>query len=250
VPPEPAVQHPNPDPDQGVFETILVVDDAPVRLDAHLERLAGSVARLYGVELPELEGLVRERARGGGYGRMRLSIRPRGAELEPLILVAPFDPRYLFPSGDFASALETLWVDAGYGEHKWNDRDLLNRAEARTGPSVPLLVRGDGTVLEASRANVFAVRGGGLLTPPLDSQVLPGIARRDTAMAASDRGIEVVEEPISRDQLLDADEVFLTNSLRGVEPVRAIDGVPIAAAGPVTTTLANALRARWLGDSP
>lgn len=234
-----------------MFETILVFENKPVRLDAHLERLAVSVERLYGIELPDLRDLVRDRARGGELGRMRLSVRPRGNDLEPLVVVAPFDPNNVFPTGSFASGLETLWVDAGYGEHKWNDRDLLSRAEARAVPgAVPLLTRGDGTVLEASRANLFAVRAGRVLTPPLDTEILPGIARQDTIAAAAECLIEVHEEPISHAELLSADEVFLTNSLRGVEPIREIDGSPIAAEGPMTTALAAALRTLWFPNSP
>lgn len=232
-----------------MFETILVVDDKPVRLEAHLQRLAASVERLYEIELPDLRDLVRDRARGGELGRMRLSVRPRGGELEPLVVVAPFDPNNVFPTGSFTSSLETIWVDAGYGEHKWNDRDLLSRAEARAEPgAVPLLVRDDDTVLEASRANLFAVRGGRVLTPPLDAAILPGIARQDTIAAAAECLIEVHEEPISRTELLSADEVFLTNSLRGVEPIRALDGNPIAAEGPITTALAAALRTLWFDN--
>lgn len=234
-----------------MFETILVFDDAPVRLEAHLERLAASVKRLYGLDLPDLRDLVRARARGGELGRMRLSVRPRGGELEPMIVVAPFDPNNVFPTGSFASRLETLWVDAGYGEHKWSDRDLLSRAEARAEPgAVPLLVRDDGSVLEASRANIFAVREGRVATPPLDAEILPGVARQDTIAAAAECLIEVHEEPISQAELLRADEVFLTNSLRGVEPVKAIDGTPIPAEGPITTALAGALRTLWFRNSP
>ncbi|MDX6624263.1 MAG: para-aminobenzoate synthetase / 4-amino-4-deoxychorismate lyase [Solirubrobacterales bacterium] len=251
MPLEPAAQHPSPDPGQGVFETILVFDDTPVRLEAHLERLAASVARLYEIELPNLRDLVRARARGGELGRMRLSVRPQGDRLEPLIVVAPFDPNNVFPTGSFTSSLETLWVDAGYGEHKWNDRDLLSRAEARAEPgAAPLLVRTDGTVFEASRANLFAVREGRVVTPPLDSEILPGIARQDTITAAAECLIEVHEEPLTRDQLLGADEVFLTNSLRGVEPIRALDGEPIEPEGPITTALAGALRTLWFRNQP
>ena len=251
MPPQPAALHPSPDPGQGVFETILVFDDTPVRLDAHLERLAASVARLYAIELPDLRDLVRARARGGELGRMRLSVRPHGGRVEPLIVVAPFDPNNVFPTGSFTSSLETLWVDAGYGEHKWSDRDLLSRAEARAVPgAVPLLVRDDGTVLEASRANLFTVREGRVVTPPLDSEILPGIARQDTIAAAAECLIEVHEERISHQELLSADEVFLTNSLRGVEPIRAIDGSPIAAEGAITTALAGALRTLWFRNSP
>jgi len=249
--PAPAAPHPSPDPGQGVFETILVFDDAPVRLEAHLKRLAASVAKLYSIELPDLRDLVRSRARGGELGRMRLSLRPRRGELEPLIVVASFDPNNVFPTGSFTSSLETLWVGGGYGDHKWNDRDLLTRAEARAEPgAVPLLTRVDGTVLEASRANLFAVHEGRVLTPPLDSEILPGIARQDTIDAAAECLIEVREERISHQQLLAAEEIFLTNSLRGVEPIRAIDGDPIAVEGPITTALAGALRTRWFRNAP
>lgn len=251
MPPAAEPQHPRPDPADGVFETILVFEDRPIELEAHLARLAASVRALYDVELPDLRDLVRARARGGGLGRMRLSVEPRGARLDPFVVVAPFDPNNVFPTGSFVSSLRTLVVDRGYGAHKWSDRALLTRVEAATEPSaVPLLVLPDGTVLEASRANLFAVREGRILTPPLDGEILPGVARQHTIEVAEEALFEVVEEPLALADLAAADEVFLTNSLRGVEPVKAIDGEPIPVEGPITTALAAALRSRWFRGAP
>jgi para-aminobenzoate synthetase/4-amino-4-deoxychorismate lyase len=233
----------------GVFETILIFEDRPVELDAHLQRLAASVRTVYDCEPPDTRELVLGNARGGWLGRMRLTVEPlpRGG-LDASVLVAPFDPNNVFPTGDFASELKTLVVDRGYGEHKWADRAMLSRAEAEAGPgAAPLLVREDGTVLEGSRATLFVVRGRTVSTPPLDGEILPGVARAGLLEVAEECGIEVVEERIDIKALIAADEVFLTNSLRGIEPVRAVDGEAIASEGPITTALAEGLRQRWFG---
>jgi para-aminobenzoate synthetase/4-amino-4-deoxychorismate lyase len=233
-----------------VIETILIFEDRPIELESHLARLESSVRAVYGEGAPDARELVLSRARGSGLGRMRLTVAPiASGGFSSLVAVAAFDPHNVFPTGPFASKLTTMTVDRGYGEHKWADRALLSRAEAAAGPAaVPLLVSEAGTVLEASRANVFAFRGGRLLTPPLDGSILPGIARTGVIDVAGDRGIEVSEERLDLDALRDSDEVFLTGSLRGVEPVRALDGEELFDEGPVTTELAAALRRRWLGS--
>jgi para-aminobenzoate synthetase/4-amino-4-deoxychorismate lyase len=232
-----------------VFETILVVDGRPIELEAHIDRLAASLRSVYGGELEDPSDLVLSRSQGGSLGRLRLTVAPTdGGEFERHVVVAAVDPKDVFPSGPFASVLTALWVDRGQGEHKWADRDLLSRAEAAAGAgAVPLLVAADGRVLEASRANVFVVREGRLLTPPLDSSILPGIAREGVIEVAASCGITVEERCIDLDLLRGADEVFLTGSIRGVEPVREIDGDPLPEDGEVTAELAAGLRERWLG---
>jgi para-aminobenzoate synthetase/4-amino-4-deoxychorismate lyase len=249
APPASAIQSPRPDQRDGVFETILIFEDRPIELEAHLRRLAASVRALYGEDPPETRDLVLGRARGGWLGRMRLTVEPmsRGG-LDASVVVAPFDPNNVFPTGDFTTELATLAVDRGYGAHKWADRDLLSRAEAAAGPgAVPLLVGADGTVFEASRANLFIVAGGIVRTPPLDGEILPGVARGGVLEVAAEYGFEVAESAFDGEALRGADEVFLTGSLRGVEPVRAIDGEEIPSEGPITTALAAGLRQRWFG---
>jgi para-aminobenzoate synthetase/4-amino-4-deoxychorismate lyase len=91
----------------------------------------------------------------------------------------------------------------------------------------------DGSVLEASRANVFVVENGSVVTPPADGRLLPGVTRARVVELAGVR-----EEPIDLDRLHAADEVFLTGSVRGVEPVAGRDG-------PVTRLVAGRLRRHW-----
>lgn len=245
--PAAAIQRPRPDQRHGVIETFLIVDDSPVELDAHLSRLAASVRALYGEEPPDARDLVISRARGGELGRMRLTVAPLGSGgFEVYVVAASVEPTDVFPTGERGASLFTMTVDRGLGEHKWADRAVLERAEAM-GPrdSVPLLVSEDGDVLEASRGNIFAVREGRLLTPPLDGRILPGVARARVIEIAAELGIEVDEEPIRLTEMRDFEEVFLTGSVRGVEPARALDGEDLPTGDRVTTLLAAELRGRW-----
>ncbi|MGB7686431.1 MAG: aminotransferase class IV, partial [Solirubrobacterales bacterium] len=197
--PAAATQRPRPDHRHGVIETFLIVDDRPVELDAHLARLSASVEALYGEEPPPSRDLVISRARGGGLGRLRLTVEPVAAGgFEVYFFVASVEPATVFPTGELAANLFTMTVDRGLGEHKWADRAVLERAEAM-GPrgGVPLLVTDEGEVLEASRGNIFTVRDGRVLTPPLDGRILPGVARARVIEIAAECGIEVEEEPIA-----------------------------------------------------
>ena len=164
-------------------------------------------------------------------------------------MVAAVEVEKRFPTGPFASALKTMRVDRGQGAHKWADRDLLAEAEATAGAgAVPLLVATDGQVLEASRANVFVVHEGRLLTPPLDGSILPGIARNGVIEVALSRGVPVGEEPLGLDLLQAAEEVFAD----GVDPRRGAGARNRrrAAAGGRRDhrQLAAGLRERWFGE--
>lgn len=234
---------PAPDRELGLFETLLIFDGEPVELDSHLDRIAGSLRALFGAELPPgLAEEARERARGARLGRMRITIGPDGSGAT--LATQEVDAVDFFPTWERAAALRSLSCDGGLGAHKWADRRALGEVEE--GP-VPLLFdRGD-EVLEAARANVFAVHDGVLKTPAADGRILPGIARAGAIAAAREAGIEVVEGPLRRDELPTADEVFLTGSVRGVEPARSLDGAPLALAGELSRRVGEGLRRRWLG---
>jgi para-aminobenzoate synthetase / 4-amino-4-deoxychorismate lyase len=246
----PVAEPMRPDPQSGVFETMLVVDGSPVELDAHLERMGASLEALFGAGTPPVAAeLVFEQARSIPLGRLRLTVSPdRDGRLRAEVATAEMGPALVFPSAELATALRSHVVQDGLGAHKWADRRLLEGLEATqpTG-SVPLLIDGDGSVLEASRANVFAVRGGTLLTPPADGRILPGIARRGAIEVAAEEGIEVREEAMGLAVLLQAEEVFLTGSVRGVEFVSSVDGAATAPGGEVSERIVAGLRRRWLG---
>lgn len=85
----------------------------------------------------------------------------------------------------------------------------------------------DGTVSEGAGENLFVILKGRILTPPAASSILSGITR-DTAMTlARDLGIEVVEQPIPREMLYAADEIFLTGTAAEITPVRSVDRLAV-----------------------
>jgi para-aminobenzoate synthetase/4-amino-4-deoxychorismate lyase len=242
----------SPDPAKGVFETMLVLDGEPVELDAHLNRLAGSVAALYGGDLPgDAADRVRAGASGLSRGKLRITIAPAiEPRLEVQIATAPVAAAAIFPPYPGGVALRSVTVDGGLGRHKWADRRLIERAEAGLAPGeLSLLVDRDGAALEASRASLFAVGDGWLATPPADGRILPGIARRRTIEAAREAGVEVREEPQPL-QALEGREVFLVGSVRGIEPALALDGAALPPPGPLSARIAAGLRRHWLQAPP
>jgi branched-chain amino acid aminotransferase len=115
---------------------------------------------------------------------------------------------------------------------------LAKREVTRLGYDEAIMLDTAGLVSEASGENVFIVRDGALKTPPLPS-VLEGITRDAVIRIARDKGIPVIEQPFTRDELYVADEAFLTGTAAELTPIREVDDRAIGAGsrGPVTRTL-------------
>jgi branched-chain amino acid aminotransferase len=115
---------------------------------------------------------------------------------------------------------------------------LAKREVTRLGYDEAVMLDTSGLVAECSGENIFIVRRGVLKTPPLVS-VLEGITRDSVIRIARDKGIEVVEQSITRDEVYTADEMFLTGTAAEITPVRELDDRPIGAGsrGPITKTI-------------
>jgi branched-chain amino acid aminotransferase len=100
-----------------------------------------------------------------------------------------------------------------------------------------------GLVAEATIANVFLVRDGCLVTPWTRDSLLPGITRRSVLDIAGMLGIEAAEKPVTAEELLDADEVFLTGTAIGLVPVAAVDERTYPPEHPVFDALNDAYKA-------
>lgn len=236
----------NPDPSRGLFETLLVLEEQPVALGRHLERLGRSARELYAVELPPQLATDAVAACGGTVlGRLRIDLTIEEGEVGWETAVKAVDPDEFFPPWERGATLCSVDAAQWSGAHKLADRDWLERKERELGEAVPLLIGADGAVLEAGRANVFAVLDGALATPPLDGRILPGTARAATVELASELGIEVAARPLSGDDLRRSGEVFLTSSVRGIRPARSLDGTALPG-HETTDRLAAELRRRWL----
>ncbi len=110
---------------------------------------------------------------------------------------------------------------------------LARRDAARRGYDIGIMLGTDGFLAEGSIESIFIVKDGVLKTPPL-GRVLASITRMSILQAVSGIGIPTREDPISADELLDADEVFTAHTGIKVEPVNRLENRELQAPGPIT----------------
>jgi branched-chain amino acid aminotransferase len=110
----------------------------------------------------------------------------------------------------------------------------------------------DGLVSEGAGENLFVIKNGEILTPPLAASILGGITRDTVIRLARERGIEVRESPIPRELLYLADELFFTGTAAEITPVRSVDRLPVGPGkrGPITEALQTAFFGLFQGKTP
>jgi branched-chain amino acid aminotransferase len=243
----------------GLFETMRTWGGRPVLLARHRARLMRSAARL-GIAVPH-ESLPDEHAIAdlmaaeglAGDCVLRLTLTGGRSPSDPGLawlktMHLPFDMR---ANGlDVILGGDILHRDDPLARHKtlnyWG-RWLVHEQAIALDADEALLGTPDGIVWEGTRTNLFLVRGGRLLTPSLDGPVLPGIMRQVVLERALVLGIDREEAEISYADLDAADELFLTNAVRGIQAVRSTPGRRLPAPGPATVRLETELH-RWLAS--
>ena len=128
---------------------------------------------------------------------------------------------------------------------------LAKREVIKAGYDEAIMLDTEGYVSEGSGANIFIVKNGVLKTTPLTS-ILQGITRASIIQLAKDRGLDIVEERFSRDELYIADEAFFTGTATEVTPIIEVDDRIIGSGkpGPATTSLKEAFFAIVKGKDP
>jgi branched-subunit amino acid aminotransferase/4-amino-4-deoxychorismate lyase len=116
---------------------------------------------------------------------------------------------------------------------------------AAAGSDDVLCVTPSGLICETCRANIFVIQHGRLHTPPLEGPLLPGVMRELVIRCASAIGLNVEEATVLLADVQSAEEVFLTNAVRGIVPVSQLLGREFPAPGPITADLRGRLLA-WL----
>ena len=121
---------------------------------------------------------------------------------------------------------------------------LAQQAARAAGVDDAILVDDDGRIFEGATSNIFLVRGGGLVTPPAEGDILPGVLRAKVEELATAAGIPVVEACARVADLRPDDGMLLTSSVRGIVPVESVDGVQLQvdehAAGAVRSLVGEA----------
>jgi len=135
-------------------------------------------------------------------------------------------------------APNTLPALAKAGANYMNSQ-LIKMEALANGYSEGIALDASGYVSEGSGENIFLVRDGKILTPPLGASVLPGITRDSVLTLARDLGIPVIETLVPRELLYIADEVFFTGTAAEITPIRSIDRIKVGQGrrGPVAEQL-------------
>ncbi|MGF1430596.1 aminotransferase class IV [Kitasatospora sp. LaBMicrA B282] len=242
----------------GVFETVKTVHGQTFALTRHLDRLTRSAVGL-GLPAPDVQAVRKGceavvAANPMPLGRLRITytggLAPLGSERgdAPPTLVVALGSATQRPD---TTAITTVpWTRnehsavAGLKTTSYAENVVALAHARRHGASEAVLANTAGRLCEGTGSNVFVVLDGRLLTPPLTSGCLAGITR---ALVADWCGAEEADLPYSA--LQEADEVFLTSSLRDVQAVTRIDDRELPAPGPVTARAMELFAARSAEDT-
>ena len=242
---------------RGLFETFRAIAGRPIyRLAEHMARLEAGAAFLgipmavtrHGVE--DAAGALMDRC-GLDDARVRLTLTagPEGGSPSVLIQARAATD---YPPEMYRTGVAAVIARVRRNETSPLSRfkslscldNILAREEARAAGAVEaILLNTRGTVAEGSVSNVFIVRGGGLVTPPVEDGALPGVTRGAVLEMAQEADIPARERSVTREELLRADEAFVTNSVACVLPLSSIHGAAVGSGSPgeVTRVLGDAL---------
>jgi len=235
----------------GLFETMRAYGGQVFRLDSHLNRLARS-AEILGlpIETPDLKGAVMDTIQANKLSdaRVRITVSIGEGEMTPdpstcnkptvLILAGHYEPypEQVYEKG-FRAIVSTIRRNSQSPLSRLKSANylesILARQEARAaGVDEALCLNERGLLAEASMSNIFLVADGILKTPGQESGILPGITRETILELALPLGINTLEHDIRLDELFQAQEAFLTNSLIEVMPLTEVDGKAIGSGRP------------------
>jgi branched-chain amino acid aminotransferase len=253
---------------EGVYETMRTYHHRPFVYDRHTRRLRQS-ARMIALDVPfsddDLAAHIRDTMAAATLGDDEAYIRvllTRGigdltydpiATPDPsvVIIVKPqVDP----PPAAYRDGVAVAMVDI-IRNHPASvnpiikSNNLMNSALAmqealRRGAFEGVMRNYRGELSECTTANLFIVKNGVVLTPPLDSGLLPGITRELVFEIGRGEGLDVRDEVLRDDDLYGADEAFLTSTTREAVPIVQVDDRTIGSGkpGPITITLLEAFR--------
>ncbi|MFQ5688229.1 MAG: aminodeoxychorismate lyase [Candidatus Scalindua sp.] len=249
----------------GIFETLRSYKGEPFKLTEHLERMRCSAEKLKitsvysNAEISEsITKLLEKNSVQDAYIRITLSRGEGGSTLQMsdnlrptiLIQVKPFTPyeKKLYEEGmSLAVSGHRRSTTSPIYSHKTTNllTSILLKEEAKDKSAHDSIVLNtDGYVAECIVSNIFMVKDGSVVTPSLDTNILPGITRKTVLEICKNSGISAREECFEIETLIKAEEVFITNSLMEIMPVSRIEDNKIGKASPgeITQQLMSAYK--------
>jgi branched-chain amino acid aminotransferase len=251
----------------SVYETLRTYGGRPFHLDRHLRRLRRSAGRL-GIDIPLGDDVLARRtgevlaraanaestirivvSRGVGDISYRFD-RVKGPTV--VISAKPLEP---FPEDTYTQGIAVAVVslrrnppdalDPAIKSSNLLNNVLATREAQAKGALEAILLNHRDEIAEGAGSNVFVVKAGEVLTPPLSAGILPGITREVLLELAPAAGVTMREQALRLPDLLGADEAFITSTLKELAPIARVDGRSVGSGrpGPLTACLLKAYRA-------
>jgi len=258
---------------EGIYETLRTYHGRLFLYERHTRRLRNS-ARMISLDVPftdqQLGGQIRDTIAASGltgetYVRVLVTRGVGDLTYDPgatpvpsmVIIVKPHvgPPAEVYEQGVRAVICDIVRNHPGTVNPMIKSNNLMNSALAmqealKRGGFEGIMRNYKGELTECTTSNLFIVRDGAAVTPPLDAGLLPGITREFLFDVGTEVGIDVLEQPLRDADLFGADEAFLTSTTREVVPIVTVDDKTIGTGkpGPVTKTLLDGFRKRALAD--
>ena len=243
----------------GAFETLVTYRGVPFAFSRHYQRLQHSIAGLGLAELPAEEVLFEASCallKKNGLGdpsRVRITVtggmaglcseRQKEAPLTVLIAVTSAPAM-----GDFGSIYVVEYPRnersplVGLKTTSYAENVVALSQAMKQGATEAILPNLKGEVCEGTGSNIFFVKEGVVYTPTLLSGALAGVSRALTLKVASECGVPCVEKDFPMEELLKAEEAFLTSTTREVQPIKYINGRELSLDGVLTARLRQAFK--------
>ena len=248
----------------GIFETLAVANSEPLLWDRHMQRFFRGAERL-AIPAPDEAVLRREAGqacRGAVRGVLKIILTRgiSGRGYAPGIDVTPTRTIGLLPWPDYPAQHRTDGIKVQFCrtlitrhnilaglKHLNRLEQVLARMELKTGCAEGLMQDETGHIIEGTMTNLFIVSRGTLLTPDLTHSGVEGVMRGLVMERASALSIDCRSVELTREDILGAEEIFLTNSLAGIWPVRQVES-QIYAAGRITNKIQETIRDAFVAD--
>ena len=239
----------------GLFETMRLFQGEIIALEKHWERLKAS-ALLLEITLPlsyeelllNISLLVKHKQLLNSGFRLTISagVGPRGlvfnSDQKSIYLIESFElmtqkikPYRLCWSSILANASDPL---SSIKSLSYLTHAFIKKEGLKLGFDDALQLTSEGFITESSSANFFMVKKNGLFTPPLSDGVLPGITRQRIIEYCELSGVTCIEKRIHKNEIREAEDVFLCNALMGIINVSTIEKVSFPTS-PLTKRLKN-----------
>lgn len=219
---------------QGLFETMRSFNGSIVYFDRHLERIKNSCKRLdihFPYAVSALKRYVEQTVKANGFrdAYVRLTLWKKQGKVTDTLIVSR---SYRAASAkEYKEGFSCLPSEIRINENSFISclkttnyllYQLARQDAARKGYDEALLLNTQGHIAEASRSNIFFVKGKTFFTPALECGCLAGITRKAIFALAKRNGIKVCEGNFLPQEILSSEEAFLTNSLMGIMPIARI----------------------------